>query len=60
MRLVDGIRIFVAELGDDFLDAVVVACCECFANQALELEGAALTLIVELVVEGFGDVWVHG
>lgn len=57
--LVDGVRIVVAELVHNLRNPVVVLRLEGFANKGLELERAALALIVELVVERFGDVGVH-
>lgn len=59
MRLVDGVCIFVTELMDDLLDSVVVAGGEGLSDQAFELEGAALALVVQLIVERFGDVGIH-
>jgi len=58
--LVDGVRILVAELVHDLLDAVEVDGGERFADEAFQLEGPALALVVELVIEGLGDVGVHG
>lgn len=60
MRLVDGVGIFVAELRDDALDPVEVSGLERFADKAFELESTALPLVVELVVQGFRDIGVHG
>lgn len=60
MRLVNRVRILVTELVHDPGYPGVVPCVEGIANQAFELEGAALALVVELVVEGFGDAGVHG
>jgi hypothetical protein len=57
--LVDSVRIVVAELVHNLRYSVVVLRLQGFANKGLELEGAALALIVELVVERFGDVGVH-
>ena len=59
MRLVDGIGVVVAELVHDLLDPVVVLGGEQVPDESLKLEGAALALVVELIVEGFGDVDVH-
>jgi len=58
--LVHGIGIVVAQLMDDAGDAGVVVGGEGIADQALELERAALALVVELVVQRLGDVGVHG
>jgi hypothetical protein len=58
--LVDGIGVLLAELAHDAGDPVVVLGSEGFADEAFELERAALAPVVELVVEGFGDVDVHG
>lgn len=57
--LVDGVRIVVAELVHNLGYSVVVLRLEGLANKGLELERAALALVVELVVERFGDVGVH-
>ena len=59
MRLVDGVRILMAELMHNLGYPVVVLGSKCISDEALELEGSALTLVVELVVEGFSDVDVH-
>jgi hypothetical protein len=59
MRVVDGIGVLVAQLVDDFCYPVVVLGDEGIADEALELEGAALALVVELVVERFSNVGVH-
>lgn len=57
--LVHGVGILVAELMDNSLDLVVVACGQTVPNQALELERAAFPLVVELVVECLCDVGIH-
>jgi hypothetical protein len=54
------ICILVAELRDNPLYPVKVSGGERFPNEAFELEGAALALVVELVVESFRDVGIHG
>lgn len=59
MRLVDGVRIVVAEFVDDLGYPVVVLCGECISNKALELECAAFAFVIELIVERFGDIGVH-
>lgn len=59
MRLVNSIRIMVAELMHNLSYPVVVLRDEGISNEALELECAALALVVELIVERFGDVGVH-
>jgi hypothetical protein len=60
MRLVDGVGILVAELVDNLLDAVEIGGGEGLADEALELQGPTLALVVQLVIEGLGDVGVHG
>jgi hypothetical protein len=59
VRLVDGVGILVAELVHDAGDALVVLRVEGIPDEALELEGAAFALVVELVVERLSDVRVH-
>lgn len=59
MRLMDRICILVTELGDNPLYPVEICSGERLADEALELEGAAFPLVVELVVERFCDVGVH-
>lgn len=56
----DGIGILMAQLMDNPCYPVVVLGGEGIADEALELECPALAPIVELVVEGFCDVGVHG
>ena len=58
--LVNRIGVLVAELVHDAGYPVVVLGGESVPDEALELERAALALVVELVIEGFGDVDVHG
>jgi hypothetical protein len=60
VRLMDGIGILVAELVDNLLDAVEVGGGERLADEALKLQGPTLALVVQLVIEGLGDVGVHG
>lgn len=60
MRLVDSVGVIMAELMDDLGYPVVVLGSKCIADETFELEGSALSLVVELVVECFGDVDVHG
>ena len=59
VRVVDGISVLVAELVHDFCYPVMVLGDEGIADEAFELEGAALALVVELIVERFSDVGVH-
>lgn len=59
VRLVDRICILMAELGNDALYPIKVPGGERFANETFKLEGTALALVVELVVQSFRDVWVH-
>jgi hypothetical protein len=59
VRLVDGVGVLVAELVHDAGDALVVLRVEGIPDEALELEGAAFALVVELVVERLSDVRVH-
>lgn len=59
MWLVHSVRIVMAEFVHDFGYPVVVLRVQCIANEALELECAALALVVELVVERFGNIGVH-
>jgi len=58
--LVDGIGVLLAQLAHDAGYPVVVLGGEGVADEAFELERAALALVVELVVEGFSDIDVHG
>lgn len=60
MRLVDRVGILVAELVHDARHALVVVRVQRVPDEAFELEGAALALVVELIVERLGDVGVHG
>jgi hypothetical protein len=60
MGMVDGIRVLVAELVYNFCYPIVVLGDESIADEAFKLEGAALALVVELIVERFSDVGVHG
>lgn len=59
MRLVDSVCILMAELVYNLCYPVVVLRLECISDEALELECAALALVIELVVQRFGDVDVH-
>jgi hypothetical protein len=59
MRLMDSICVVVAELVHNFRDPVVVFCRERIADETLELECAALALVVDLVAEQFRDGGVH-
>lgn len=59
MRLMDGIGIFLTELTHDFLNLGVVLGGERVADEALKLEGAALALVIEFVVQRLGDVGIH-
>jgi Ran GTPase-activating protein (RanGAP) involved in mRNA processing and transport len=59
MWLVDSVCVVVAELVHNLRDLAVVLRGECIANEALELECAALALVVDLVAERFSDVGVH-
>lgn len=59
VRLVNGVCIVVAELVDNLRYPVVVLRLEGIANEALKLQGAALALVIELIVECFGNVGVH-
>lgn len=58
--LVDSIGVLLAQLAHDAGYPVVVLGGEGIADEAFELECAALALVVELVVEGFSDIDVHG
>lgn len=58
--LVNSVGIVVTELVDNLRYPAMVLGGQGIANQALELKGAALALVVELVVERLGDVDVHG
>ena len=58
--LVDSIGVLLAQLAHDAGYPVVVLGGEGIADEAFELECAALALVVELVIEGFGDIGVHG
>lgn len=60
MWMVDSIGVFVAELVHNFGYSVVVLGVECVSNEGFELEGAALALVVELIIERFSDIGVHG
>lgn len=59
MGLMNCIRILVAELEHNLLDLCVVVGSERVPYEAFKLEGAALPLVVELVVERFGDIGIH-
>lgn len=58
--LVDGIGILMAQLMDDLCYPIMVLGGEGITDEAFEFECPALAPIVELVVEGFCDVGVHG
>ena len=58
--LVDSIGVLMAELVHDLCYPVVVLGSQCIPDEAFELERAALALVIELVIEGFGDIGVHG
>ena len=60
MRLMDGICILVAELVHNPGYSIVILGGECISYEGLKLKGAALALVVELIVESLGDVDVHG
>ena len=60
MGLMNGVGILVAELVHDPCYPVVVLGGEGIADEAFELEGSALALVVELIIERFGDIGVHG
>jgi hypothetical protein len=57
--LVDGIGVLLTQLANDPGYPVVVLGSECVPDEAFEFEGAALALVVELVVERFSDIGVH-
>jgi len=57
--LVDSVGVFVTELVHNLGYPVVVLCGECISDKAFELEGAALAFVVELVIQGFGDIDIH-
>ena len=57
--LVDSVGIFVTKLVHNLGYPVVVLCSECISDEAFELEGAALALVVELIVQSLGDVDIH-
>ena len=60
MGLVDGVGVLMAELVHNPCYPVVVLGSEGITDEAFELECAALALVVELIIESFGDVGVHG
>jgi len=60
VRLVDSVGVLMAELVHNLGYPVVVLGSECIADEAFELECAALALVVELIVERFSDINVHG
>lgn len=55
----DSICVVVTELMHNLGDPVVVVRLECFADESLELECAALALVVELIIKRFGNIGVH-
>jgi hypothetical protein len=59
VRLVDSICVFVAKLMYNLRYPVVILCSECISDEAFELEGAALALVVELIIQSFGDIDIH-
>lgn len=60
MRLVDSVCILMAELVNYLLDLVMLVLDESVSYEGLELESAGLAFVVELVVEGFLNVDIHG
>jgi hypothetical protein len=60
MRVVNRVGVLVAQLVHNPGHSLVVLRIEGIPDQRLELEGTALALVVELIVERFGDVGVHG
>jgi hypothetical protein len=58
--VVDGVCVFVAELVHNAGYPVVVLRIQCIPNEGLKLEGTALALVVQLIVERFSNVGVHG
>jgi hypothetical protein len=59
MGMVNGIRVLVAELVDNFGYSVVVLGIQCISNEGFELECSALALVVQLIVERLSDIGVH-
>jgi len=59
VRLVDSVGVFVTELVHNLGYPVVVLCGECISDEAFEFEGAALALVVQLIVQSFGDIDIH-
>jgi hypothetical protein len=59
MRVVNRICILIAELMHNLGYSVVVLCIEGAPYKSLELEGSALALVVELVIERFSDIGIH-
>jgi hypothetical protein len=60
MGVVDRICILVAELMHDLGYSIVVLCIEGIPDQGLELEGSALALVIELIIQRFSDIGIHG
>jgi hypothetical protein len=58
--VVDSVCILVAELVHNPGYPVVVLRIQCIPNEGLKLEGTALALVVQLIVERFSNVGVHG
>jgi hypothetical protein len=58
--VVDGVCVLVAELVHNPGDPIVVLRIQCIPDEGLELEGTALALVVQLIVERFSNVGVHG
>ena len=59
VRLMDRVRIVVAEFVNNLGYPVVVLRLKRLSNEALELECAAFALVIELIVKRFRDVRVH-
>lgn len=59
VRLVDGVGVVLAELVHDPRDSLVVLRIEGAPDEGLELEGAALALVIDLVAEQPRDRSVH-
>jgi hypothetical protein len=59
VRLVDSIGVFMTELMYNLRYPVVILCSECISDEAFELEGAALALVVELIIQSFGNIDIH-